>query len=527
MTKALTRTSGIAAICATLAVSFCGCGQGITKKPKRDDFTPEYVEKCKKLAERGKATFQEIYGRALHNGWGIASNQVESVEWFRKAAEQGLPRAQYNLGICFYKGEGIEKNHTLAVDWFRKAAEQNYADAQCNLGLCYENGNGVEKDEAKAMEWYRKAAEQGWPRAQMFLGSCYENGQCVEKDEAKAVEWYRKAADQENEWAERLLSLCYSEGRGVEKDEAKAVELMRRSAEHGLEWAQYNLGRYFEYGFLGLKRDTRSAIKWYLTANSNGCDSVELLYKLGNLYWNGAPSSDFQRDEGKAIEYWLKAARGGHEKAKKLFDAMEANPGWNYPFNHSSLMPDTKIDTFAGLPFKAGPSIRGIDDLGFKMTDDFHLVVERTRKEPFRKMDGMKVFLTPKTHETYEIHLFVEWPSSTFDNYEAAFVEYIATREAVTRRYGVLPEYRAEDKQNDNVTEGRWGMPVNPIFEFSNEFSHEWKLDGVTLDLSLDGKKITLKASDDELAVIAENERQSLLKKAKAQAASNDGGDML
>ena len=533
-------------------------------EPEEKDFTPDFVAQCKVKAEQGDAEAQAIYGRALSNGWGVETNhqaavswlqkaamagnamgqcalgicyiagkgvakdEAKAVEWYRKAAEQGLPRAQCNLGGCYEYGFGVEKNEVKAVEWYRKAAEQGYAQAQCNLGVCYECGRGVAKDETKAVEWYRKAAEQGDRSAQFNLGICYEFSRGVEKDETKAVEWYRKAVEQQYADAERRLSICYAEGRGVEKDEAKAIDLMRRSADHGNSWAQYSLGRCSEYGFLGQKRDTRNAIKLYLKADKNGFSAADLYYKLGNLYWNGAPSSDFQRNEDKAIEYWQTAADVGEEHAKTLVEAMETNAGWNAPFDHSSLVPDTKIDSFAGFTFGGG-GISEDDEkqLGLEKTEDMHLIKKGKKKNPFRKMDGIELFFTPKTRETYGVRLFVEWPHSTFDSREAAFVECIATRETITRRYGVLPEYQAKDKQNDNVTNGPWGAPSNPVFALPDSFSYKWKLEGVTIVLSIDGWYISLMATDDELAEIAENERKSLLKKAKEQATQNDGGDML
>ena len=565
MNNVLIRAFVIALNCAVLTLSLCGCGQEIiTRDPKPEDFTPEYVVKCKKRADRGDATFQEIYGRALHDGLGIASNQEESVIWLGKAAEQGNARSMWALGVCYEFGTGVGKDVSKAVKWYQRAAEQGNARGQRAVGVCYENGKGVEKNEARAVEWYRKAAEQGDAKGQIFLGLCYEKGVGVAKDAAKAVECYRKAGEQGDAWgqrnigwcyasgtgvekdealavdwytksanqgdaiAERLLSFCYAEGRGVGKDESKSVELMRHSAEHGDSRAQFVLGRWNEYGLVGIKRDTKSAVNLYLKAVGNGCSSGELHYKLGNLFWNGAPSSDFHRDEEKAIEHWQKAADVGDKGAKKLYEAIEANVGWSAPFDHSSLVPDTKIDSFAGFTFGGG----GISEdaaarLGFEKTEDMHLVKKGSKKNPFRKMDGIELFLTPKTRETYGVRLFVEWPHSKFDSREAAFVECIATRETITRRYGVLPEYQAKDKQNDNVTNGPWGAPSNPVFELPDSFSYKWKLEGVTIVLSFDGWDISLMATDDELAEIAENERKSLLKQAKETATQNDGGDML
>ena len=59
-------------------------------EPEEKDFTPEFVAACKAKAEAGDAEGMALYGRALANGWGVASNHVAAVEWLQKAADVAM-----------------------------------------------------------------------------------------------------------------------------------------------------------------------------------------------------------------------------------------------------------------------------------------------------------------------------------------------------------------------------------------------------------------------------------------------------
>ena len=41
-------------------------------------------------------------------GFGVAKDEIKSLEWTHKAANQGEVVAQYNMGIDFYYGEGVK-----------------------------------------------------------------------------------------------------------------------------------------------------------------------------------------------------------------------------------------------------------------------------------------------------------------------------------------------------------------------------------------------------------------------------------
>lgn len=155
----------------------------------------EALKQWKPLAQQGDVS-QHSLGTLYSNGYGVAQDDVQAIEWYRKAAEQGFSDAQFNLGVMYDYGAGIAEDPVQAVVWYRKAAEQGLADAQYTLGAMYDTGRGIAKDHLQAMTWLHKAANQKFDKAQYALGYKYANGYGVEKDEAMAVFWLRKAANQ-------------------------------------------------------------------------------------------------------------------------------------------------------------------------------------------------------------------------------------------------------------------------------------------------------------------------------------------
>lgn len=158
---------------------------------------------------------------------------------------------------------------TKVVEYL-KAAQQGDSKAQINLGLAYENGKGIAKDEAQAAEWFRKAAEKGDPLAQDILGYLYANGKGVATDKEHAMVWYRKAAEQGNVNAQFNLAIAYKNGIGLAKDEAEAVRLFGKAAAQGDAEAQTVVGRIYEYGLFGVKKNERQAEAWYQKAADQG-----------------------------------------------------------------------------------------------------------------------------------------------------------------------------------------------------------------------------------------------------------------
>ena len=120
----------------------------------------------------------------------------------------------------------------------------------------------TKKSYAAAFPILLETAQAGHPRAQAVLGIIYSQGRGQAVDNKQAAVWYAKAAAQGHRAAQFSLGNLYLEGDGVQKDQAKAVQLYRQSADQGFPLAEFHLGLAYEFGWGGLPRDRRTAIKW-------------------------------------------------------------------------------------------------------------------------------------------------------------------------------------------------------------------------------------------------------------------------
>ena len=227
----------------------------------------------------------------------------------QKAAEQGDAKAQFLLGLWYFSGQGGLRDYAKAAEWFSKAAEQGDANAQSKLGLQYFTGQGVPEDKAKAAEWFSKAAKQGDARAQFYMGFSYESGQGVSEDNMKAAEWYGKAAEQGDADAQYELGLLYSNGQGVPKDSLKAEKLLRKAAEQGNEKAKDYLAKVKKSEEEKKAREEKAAAERLRIKAEQGDANAQ--YELGLLWLKGLVPYD------EAIEWFEKAAKQGHEEAKR------------------------------------------------------------------------------------------------------------------------------------------------------------------------------------------------------------------
>jgi hypothetical protein len=141
---------------------------------------------------------------------------------------------------------------------------QHFASADPQVEARFMQGYDLftKKNYAAAFPILMEVGQTGHPRAQAMLGRTYQEGLGQVKDYKQAAEWYEKAAAQGHRMALFSLGNLYFEGDGVAKDQVKAIQLYRLSADKGYDQAEFILGLSYEFGWGGLPRDRRTAIKW-------------------------------------------------------------------------------------------------------------------------------------------------------------------------------------------------------------------------------------------------------------------------
>lgn len=100
---------------------------------------------------------------------------------------------------------------------------------------------------------------------------------------------------------------------------AEAYCIWRGLAERGDADAQYNLGWLYHNGY-GLVIDDLEARRWWEKAAAQ--ELPEALYALASLYRTG--SKDIPRDATRAVDYLLRAARGGDDESALLLRTLLA-----------------------------------------------------------------------------------------------------------------------------------------------------------------------------------------------------------
>lgn len=123
----------------------------------------------------------------------IKGDYTHALAVCRKAAETGGPSAQNILGGMYNRGLGVTRDHAEAAKWYRKAAEQGYAKAQNNLGGNYAQGWGVTQDAVISLMWTIVAAMQGNETA--ISNRDFIEGEMTPEDIAKAERLARECVE--------------------------------------------------------------------------------------------------------------------------------------------------------------------------------------------------------------------------------------------------------------------------------------------------------------------------------------------
>ena len=141
---------------------------------------------------------------------------------------------------------------------------QHFASADPQVEARFKQGYDLftKKNYAAAFPILMEVGQAGHPRAQALLGRTYQEGLGQAKDYKQAAEWYGKAAAQGHRAAQFSLGNLYLVGDGVPKDQVKAIQLYLQSAHQGFSDAEFHIGVAYEFGWGGLPRDRRMAIKW-------------------------------------------------------------------------------------------------------------------------------------------------------------------------------------------------------------------------------------------------------------------------
>ena len=118
-------------------------------------FEEVLVNLIKKVADEGDVHAQLAFGLCCEEGKGVEENFGKALRYLLKAAEQGNKDAQFEVGSLF-----MDKSEKKAFEWFLKAATQEHLLAQFEIAVSYKRGKGVRKDIRKATRWWNRAIKR-------------------------------------------------------------------------------------------------------------------------------------------------------------------------------------------------------------------------------------------------------------------------------------------------------------------------------------------------------------------------------
>ena len=191
--------------------------------------------------------------------------------------------AQYELALDYMQGHNGRIIDPYAVKtWLEKAAAQGHDMSQTYLGIhslkeyeTYRNNDAISPKKRQAyfdegIGWLEKAAKAGNTTAMFNLAEAYVK--FATKDNCKefnstGLAWALKAAERGHTRSMEIVGdlLAPSDwlDYGIQTDVEQAVKWYTKASAKGSSYASYQLGRLYQNGMYGLKKDKKQARHWF------------------------------------------------------------------------------------------------------------------------------------------------------------------------------------------------------------------------------------------------------------------------
>lgn len=211
-------------------------------------------------------------------------NLEKSFKMTKTLAEKDSKIAINNLGVFYSNGIFVEQDFNKAVSYYLAAIEKGYSPAKIGLSYAYFTGQGVPLDISKAIALAFAASQDrtqfGYNNAMTNLGFYY--GAIGQKD--KKVLWTEKAAKEGEPIAQINLGVMYATDNEILNKE-KSLFWLNKAIERNNPDAYFRLGFFYDKGTPAFEKNNEKAIAFYLKAAELGNDKAQ--YQLGNkLFWN-------------------------------------------------------------------------------------------------------------------------------------------------------------------------------------------------------------------------------------------------
>ncbi|KAJ6233256.1 sel-1-like protein [Anaeramoeba flamelloides] len=266
----------------------------------------------KKAAKKGLILAQYGYARFLLKGHACEKNESKSFIYFKRAADQGHIPSLLVTAEMYYEGRGTNKSCERSVEYYKQLSEKGEWSEDFNEAFqSWNNGEHL-----KALLIYEQLAELGYEIAQSNVGNLYHqmfnlqdmkailNGNLKlidnEKDKKgsnllkseirdwlefqrqnRALGYYYLSGNQNNSQSLNIVANFFFNGFGAERDVVRAFKTYQYSSSLKNPQASYQIGKFYELGLAGLKRDHLIAKKFYdqaLSFNENSFFIMGFVY---------------------------------------------------------------------------------------------------------------------------------------------------------------------------------------------------------------------------------------------------------
>jgi len=222
---------------------------------------------------------------------------------------------------------------SLRFETFKKQTNENLRLLEIGFRLSKESGeykhykplseNHLHKQAREYLENLAKKRMNSWqedaknkiPEAMILYGICLEKGVNGPQNQEEAFQWYEKCALAGNTDGMNKVAECFLNGKGVQKDIHEGISWYQKAADSGDTNAMYKLALHYEFKDTGRFGDEESkyldlSINLYSKAVDKG--DTNAMCGLGRCYLNG---KGIDKDEEKAMQFFLRAANSGNPKA--------------------------------------------------------------------------------------------------------------------------------------------------------------------------------------------------------------------
>jgi TPR repeat protein len=246
---------------------------------KGSDVPPDTA---KELAQYAKAEAAKIEKT-------LSAEQVAVAKWrIRELHPQVFSKEQLAAAETYLRASKLwdEGDQASALDFYLQAAGKGVARASLELANFFQNGmGGLSPDIPEAIKHYRRAIRGGLVGPATRIGWLYQFGIGVPYDVQEAAKWYALDASRGNVEATERLGWIYLYATKDGHKKALA-HFEKQAAVEGGTAALNTLGMMYAYG-LGVPKDEKTALKWYLKSADRGNPVAEnqaaaLLRKAGD-----------------------------------------------------------------------------------------------------------------------------------------------------------------------------------------------------------------------------------------------------